>query len=84
MRTVTKRDLHTGRTEHRYTDIPILQGRKRRVISKYWGKKNALQKEAWAQFGRVMYSNAPDVLKMFENLFTSFNESAIIALKDVI
>ena len=52
--------------------------------AKYWGKKNALQKEAWAQFGRVMYSNDPDVLKMFENLFTSFNESAIIALKDVI
>lgn len=50
----------------------------------YWAKKDALKKEAWAQFGRIMYSNNPDVLKMFENLFTSFNESAIIALKDVI
>ena len=50
----------------------------------YWAKKDALKKEAWAQFGRIMYSNNPDVQKMFENIFTSFNESAIIALKDVI
>lgn len=47
-------------------------------------QKHSAGTEARAQFGRIMYSNNPDVLKMFENLFTSFNESAIIALKDVI
>lgn len=51
---------------------------------KYWSIPNKLQKEAWAQFGRITYDNLPEVQKMFTEIFTKYNESAIIALKAVV
>ncbi|KAA3404639.1 hypothetical protein F1904_11930 [Akkermansia muciniphila] len=51
---------------------------------KYWrGAKNRLEMEAWAQFGRVLYENDPNVKKMFLGLFPGFEKGAMIALKEL-
>lgn len=52
-------------------------------IAEYWSQAGALEREAWAQFGRVYFDNDPDVVKMMKNIFTSFDNSAIMALKGV-
>lgn len=49
----------------------------------YWSRSGTLEREAWAQFGRVYFDNDPDVVKMMKNIFTSFDNSAIMALKGV-
>lgn len=48
---------------------------------RYWEYSGALEAEAWAQFGRVQFSNQPDVLKMFQELFPTLSDCATIALK---
>ena len=51
---------------------------------KYWqGAKNRLGMEAWAQFGRVLYDNDPNVRKMLHDLFPGFEKGAMIALKEL-
>ena len=50
----------------------------------YWADKGALEAEAWAQFGRVLYTNQKKVLRMFQDIFPNFWHSAIIALKEVL
>lgn len=50
----------------------------------YWKHPGALEAEAWAQFGRVMFENQSDVLKMFQSLFPNFYRGAIMALKELI
>lgn len=35
----------------------------------YWEKDLALEKEIFAQYGRIIYSNDPKVIEMFEKLF---------------
>lgn len=35
----------------------------------YWEKDLALEKETFAQYGRIIYSNDPKVIEMFEKLF---------------
>lgn len=35
----------------------------------YWNKINALSKETWAQYGRMIYENNEDVLKILQELF---------------
>lgn len=49
----------------------------------YWSQSGALEREAWAQFGRVYYDNDSDVVKMMKSVFTNFDNSAIMALKGV-
>lgn len=44
----------------------------------YWKKEGALEAEAWAQFGRVMYDNDPQVKEMFAELFPNLLRNAII------
>lgn len=46
----------------------------------YWLKPGRVEKEAWAQFGRVYYNNDPEVMKMFSALFPSFESNAIFEL----
>lgn len=50
----------------------------------YWKQKGALSSEAWAQFGRILYENDREVMKMLYGIFPNFKESAILALKEVI
>ncbi len=51
----------------------------------YWERgNNMLPREAWAGFGKILYSNNPEVIKMFTELFTNFNNSAIMTLKELI
>ncbi len=50
----------------------------------YWSVKGNLERESWAQFGRTFYDNDPHAVKMFNEIFTTFNERAIIALKGAI
>ena len=50
----------------------------------YWANPGMLEAEAWAQFGRVYFDNAPDVKKMFEDLFPNLSRHAMIALKGMI
>lgn len=71
-------DIFSGLTENK---IYLGYGHK----TSYWLKNtNRLPKEAWAQYGRVLYENNSDALKMFENIFTNFNEYAKIALKELV
>lgn len=51
--------------------------------AKYWAISGKLEKEAWAQFGRVYFDNDSEVIKMMQNIFTNFDQSAIMALKGV-
>lgn len=52
--------------------------------AKYWrGAKNRVEMEAWAQFGRVLYDNDPNVRKMLHDLFPGFEKGAMIALKEL-
>ena len=50
----------------------------------YWKNQGALESEAWAQFGRVLYSNQNGVLRMFQSLFPNFYKCAIMALQELI
>ncbi|MGN1339950.1 MAG: hypothetical protein ACI4WS_06625, partial [Oscillospiraceae bacterium] len=54
-----------------------------RHSSKYWSINGSLEIEAWAQFGRVYYDNDPEVVQMMNDIFTNFNQRAIIALRGV-
>ena len=55
-----------------------------------WPRQNyrktpgSLEAEAWAQFGREYFDNAPDVKEMFEELFPNLNSHAMMALKGMI
>lgn len=55
-----------------------------------WPRQNyrktpgSLEAEAWAQFGREYFDNAPDVKEMFEELFPNLNSHAMMALKGLI
>ena len=52
---------------------------------KYWKKdRKNLSKEAWAQYGRITYSNDKETIKVFQELFPNFYECATIALKELI
>jgi len=53
-------------------------------LPKYWTKQGALESEAWAQYGRVLYENNVEATKMLSEVFTNFAESAILALKGVV
>ena len=49
--------------------------------TQYWKREGALEAEAWAQFGRIMFENNPQVLNMFENIFPNLLKSATIAME---
>lgn len=46
----------------------------------YWKKKSALEHEAWAQFGRLMYENDSEAKNIFQDLLTGFFNEAILCL----
>lgn len=50
----------------------------------YWQQNNKLERESWAQFGRIIYDNDPDVLNMFTALFPKFNKQAMDELKNAL
>lgn len=48
----------------------------------YWNSnKMNLPREAWAQFGRILYINDPQVIEMMKDLFPKFTLQAVKALK---
>lgn len=53
-------------------------------LSKYWANPGSLESEAWAQFGRVLYENNTETMKMLVEVFPSFAEGAILALRGVV
>lgn len=51
----------------------------------YWNRsKYSLPREAWAQFGRMLYENDPAALSVLHDLFPRFAERATITLKELI
>ena len=50
----------------------------------YWKEKGKLKAEAWAQFGRIYYDNDDKARKMFSELFTNYENNAIICLEEMI
>lgn len=51
----------------------------------YWNRsKYSLYREAWAQFGRMLYENDPAALSVLHDLFPRFVERATITLKELI
>lgn len=50
----------------------------------YWKDRSKLKNESWAQFGRIYYDNNPKVRKMFSELFTNYENNAIICLEEMI
>lgn len=55
-----------------------------RHAPEYWAAPGALESEAWAQFGRILYENDSEVKKMLSEVFPSFSERAILALEGVV
>ncbi len=43
----------------------------------YWAPKGALEAEAWAQFGRILYNNDTEVIKMLSEVFPNFEKCAM-------
>lgn len=51
----------------------------------YWKRsKYSLSREAWAQFGRILYENDPAALSVLHDLFPRLTERARITLKELI
>lgn len=50
----------------------------------YWTTPGMLESETWAQFGRILYENDTEVVKMLSEVFPNFCESAILALRGAI
>ena len=51
----------------------------------YWKRsKYSLSREAWAQFGRILYENNPEAVRLLKTLFPKFYERATMALKELI
>ena len=48
---------------------------------KYWKRQGALEAEAWAQFGRILFENDPQVQEMFGDIFPNLLRDAIMATK---
>lgn len=49
----------------------------------YWDRPERKEIEAWAQFGRVLFVNDPQVVHMLRGLFPSFYQNATIALHNL-
>ena len=50
----------------------------------YWQQNGSLEKEAWAQFGRVYFDNLTGVRKMLTEIFPEFEKNAIIKIKELV
>lgn len=50
----------------------------------YWNKKNALSKETWAQYGRMLYEGNDDVLKVLNDIFPETTNRINEILKEMI
>ena len=50
----------------------------------YWNGENALAKETWAQYGRMLYENNDDVLKVLQELFPETTSEINRILKEMI
>ncbi|MBE6070699.1 MAG: phage head morphogenesis protein [Clostridium butyricum] len=50
----------------------------------YWNKTNALSKETWAQYGRMLYENNEDVLKILQELFPETTNEINRILREMI
>ena len=50
----------------------------------YWEDRSKLKAESWAQFGRIYYDNDDKVRKMFSELFTNYENNAIMCLEEVV
>lgn len=50
----------------------------------YWNDELALPSETWAQYGRILYSQNDDVLKMTEEIFPETNGEILRILKEMI
>ena len=48
---------------------------------KYWKRQGALEAEALAQFGRILFENDPQVQEMFGDIFPNLLRDAIMATK---
>ena len=51
---------------------------------RYWAQAGTLEAEAWAQFGRMLYNNDVEVIKLLSEVFPNFERRAIIALEELI
>ena len=49
----------------------------------YWDKKNALSKEVWAQYGRMLYENDENVIKILNDIFPETSSEIIKLLKEI-
>lgn len=47
----------------------------------YWERENVLQKETFAQFGRILYDQDDDVLKMTEEIFENTSREVLERIK---
>ena len=47
----------------------------------YWERENELQKETFAQFGRILYDQDDDVLKMTEEIFENTSREVLERIK---
>ena len=47
----------------------------------YWERENVLQKETFAQFGRILYDQDDDVWKMTEEIFENTSREVLERIK---
>ena len=50
----------------------------------YWERENVLQKETFAQFGRILYDQDDDVLKMTEEIFENTSREVLERIKGMV
>ena len=50
----------------------------------YWQRDNALEKEAWAQCGRIVYARNSEVLELINELFPNTTRLVNEILKEVV
>lgn len=50
----------------------------------YWARKRSLDRESWAQFGRLLYQNEDEVIEIIKTVFPSYFKSANIKLEELV
>ena len=49
----------------------------------YWERNKALEKETWAQYGRMLYENNSEVLKVLKDIFPNTTNEISKIIKEV-
>ena len=52
--------------------------------AEYWKRENALEKETWAQFGRILFEQNDEVMDLLSELFPETTDEVLRILKEMV